>query len=53
MGGSTRLTPAYGHLSLKAPLCWDQLNHSKNDQPHNIMRQGWVLYELCLLLSLE
>ena len=25
MGGSTRLTPAYGHLSLKAPLHWEGL----------------------------
>ena len=22
-----RLTPSYGHLNLKAPLCWGQLNH--------------------------
>ena len=34
-GGSTWLTPRYGHLSLKAPLCWEQLNHTKNDQPGN------------------
>ena len=39
-------------LSLKAPLCSERLNHTKNDQPV-IMRQGWVLYELCLLLPLE
>ena len=32
-GGSTWLTPGYGHLSLKAPLCWEWLNHTKNDQP--------------------
>ena len=34
-GGSTWLTPGYGHLSLKAPLCWEWLNHTKNDQPGN------------------
>ena len=34
-GGSTWLTPGYGHLSLKAPLCWKWLNHTKNDQPGN------------------
>ena len=34
-GGSTWLTPGYGHLSLKAPLCWEQLRHTKNDQPGN------------------
>ena len=52
-GGCTWLTPGYGHLSFKAPLCWERLNHTKNDQPGNIIRQGWVLYELCLLLPLE
>ena len=34
-GGSTWLTPGYGHLSLKPPLCWEWLNHTKNDQPGN------------------
>ena len=34
-GGSTWLTPGYGHLSLKAPLCWEWLNHTKNDQAGN------------------
>ena len=34
-GGSTWLIPGYGHLSLKAPLCWEWLNHTKNDQPGN------------------
>ena len=34
-GGSIWLTPGYGHLSLKAPLCWERLNHTKNDQPGN------------------
>ena len=34
-GGSTWLTPGYGHLSLKAPLCWERLNHTKNGQPGN------------------
>ena len=29
--GSIWLTPGYGHLSLKAPLCWEWLNHTKND----------------------
>ena len=50
-GGSTWLTPGYGHLSLKAPLCWEGLNHTKMINLV-IMRQGWVLYELCLLLPL-
>ena len=34
-GESTWLTPGYGHLSLKALLCWEGLNHTKNDQPGN------------------
>ena len=34
-GGSTWLTPRYGHLSLKAPLCWECLNNTKNDQSSN------------------
>ena len=34
-GGSTWLTIDYGHLSLKVPLCWEGLNHTKNDQPGN------------------
>ena len=34
-GGSTWLTPGYGHLGLMAPLCRELLNHTKNDQPGN------------------
>ena len=49
-GGSTWLTPGYGHL--KAPLCWEWLNILKIINLL-IMRQGWVLCELCLLLPLE
>ena len=47
------LTPDYDHLNLKASLCWEQLNHTKSDQPGNIMRQNWMFYELYLLLPLE
>ena len=35
LGGSTWLTPGYDYLSLNAPLCWEWLNHTKNDQPDN------------------
>ena len=28
-GGSTWVTPSYGHLNLKAPLCWEGLHHAK------------------------
>ena len=40
------LTPGCGHLS--APLCWDQLNHTKDNQPNNFRKFGWVPYEQCL-----
>ena len=43
--GSVWLTPSYGHLIFKSS--------SKDNQPSNIMKLGWVLYELCLLLPLE
>ena len=39
-------------LSLKAPLCSERLNHTKNDQPGKY-ETGWVIYELCLLSPLE
>ena len=32
---SVWLTQGYGYLSLKAPVCWERLNHTKNDQPGN------------------
>ena len=34
------LTPGYGHLSLEAPLCWEQLNHTKDSQPNNTRKLG-------------
>ena len=34
-GGSIWLTPGCGHLSLKAPLCWQWVNHANNDQAGN------------------
>lgn len=40
------LIQGYGHLSLKAPLCWGQLrNPTKDDQlPSNIRKLGWLRY---------
>ena len=38
------LTPGYGYLSLKASLCWEQLNHTKDNQSNNTMKLGWVPY---------
>ena len=42
------LTPGYGHLSSKAPLFWEQLNHTKDNQLSNVRKLGWVPYEQCL-----
>jgi hypothetical protein len=30
----------------KGPLCWKQLNHTKNNQPNNIRKPGCVSYEI-------
>ena len=35
MGRMYMVNTGYGHLSLKASLCWEWLNHTKNDQPGN------------------
>ena len=37
----------YGHLSPKTPLCWEQLNHTKDNPPNNSRKLGWVSYENC------
>ena len=47
-GGSTWLTPGYGHLSLKAPLCWQWVNHTKNDQPGNYETRLGALWTMPL-----
>lgn len=39
-------------FKFKSSLCWEQLNHTKNDQL-SIIKLGWVLCEICLLLPLE
>ena len=35
LGRIYMVNTGYGHLSLKAPLGWEWLNHTKNDQPGN------------------
>ena len=30
----------------KGPLCWKQLNHTKNNQPNNIRKPSCVSYEI-------
>ena len=38
--GWTYLTPNYGGLNLKFPLCWKQSSHVKDNQPSN--RGNWA-----------
>ena len=34
----------HGNLGLKYPLCWKQLNHTKNNQSSNITKLSYVPY---------
>ena len=45
MDGYIKLTSGYTHLSLKVPLCWEHLNHTKDNQLNNTRKLGWVSYE--------
>ena len=38
--GFIQLTLGYGHLSLRAPLCREHLNHIKDNQPNNTRKLG-------------
>ena len=52
--GFIQLTPGYGNLGLKSPLCWKQLNHTKDNQSSNTRKLGYVPYRRCqYLISLE
>ena len=52
--GFIQITPGYGNLGLKSPLCWKQLNHTKNNQSSNIRKLGYVPYRWCqYIISLE
>ena len=45
-------TPGYGNL--KSPLCWKQLNHTKDNQSNNTRKLGYVPYRQCqYVISLE
>ena len=39
----TRLWP----FEFKGPLCWEQLNHTKDNKPSNSKKLGWVPNEKC------
>lgn len=48
------LTPVCGHVSLKAPLSWEHLNHTKDNQPSSMRKIGWVPDDnACVALPLE
>ena len=42
--GFIYITPGYGNLGLKSPLCWKQLNHTKDNQSSNTRKLGYVPY---------
>ena len=52
--GFVQITPGYGNLSLKSPLCWKQLNHTKVNQSSNTRKLAYVPYRQCqYIISLE
>lgn len=52
--GFIQITPGYGNLGLKSPLCWKQLNHTKDNQSSNTRKLGYVPYRQCqYIISLE
>ena len=52
--GFIQITPGYGNLGLKSPLCWKQLNHTKDNQSSNTRKLGYVPYRWCqYIISLE
>ena len=52
--GFIKIIPGYGNLGLKSPLCWKQLNHTKDNQSSNTRKRGYVPYRLCqYIISLE
>ena len=52
--GFIQVTPGYGNLGLKSPLCWKQLNHTKDNQSSSTRKLGYVPYRQCqYIISLE
>ena len=44
----------YDNLGLKSPLCWKQLNHTKDNQSSNTRKPGYVPYRQCqYIISLK
>ena len=49
-----QITPGYGNLGLKSPLCWKQLNHTKDNHSSNTGKWGYVPYrQYQYIISLE
>ena len=40
--GFILITPGHGNLGLKSPVCWKQLNHTKDNQSSNTKKLGYV-----------
>ena len=41
------MTEQHGNLILKGTLCWKQIDHTKDNQPNNFRKLGWVSYKNC------
>lgn len=41
------LKTRYGHLNMKAPICWEQTDHTKDNQPSNTHKFWWIPPENC------
>ena len=41
------MTEQHGNLILKGTLCWKQIDHTKDNQPNNLRKLGWVSYKNC------
>ena len=39
-------TPDHGPLSIQSPLCWEQKNHSPQNQPNCVRNVEWIPLEL-------
>ena len=52
--GLIQITPGYGSLGLKSPLCWKQLNCTEDNQSGNTRKLGYMPYRQCqYIISLE
>uniref|UniRef100_A0A8D2B812 Envelope protein syncytin-Car1 n=1 Tax=Sciurus vulgaris TaxID=55149 RepID=A0A8D2B812_SCIVU len=45
--GNLWLTPTIGHLNQKAPICWEQHNHTYDIWPNSTRELGWTPESQC------